>query len=288
MKRTDFSFSGGFPLTQDRLNDMQNAYAECLDALGRVTGAAATSGVILSGCGLHITGSVYGIAAGYIYCTDSSGNGQVVRVPGQTGVTITGGNVPYLSIDDHATSLTYNDGGVHASVIDRYATLVPAATGTSVPGILLEMSMMVPYGTALGLNYREQTWQTLVVNTPAGEGGVTGNVYYKKDTISNTLQIKCDLMGAANAQNFPANTDSIWVLMGTLSSAYCPADTVFFTAHVITVLSSLISLDHTNVEYIRTVECLVQSNGNLFMRWIQPDTSIAGYTVRFNSIVPLD
>jgi hypothetical protein len=191
----------------------------------------------------------------------------------------------YMLISNSATSLTYNDGSMPNVILDASISLMAQTIGTADDTTHFLLSELAPFGTGFGNNNRESAWNTIVVNTLAATGGVTGNVYYKKNFVTNTLHIR-GLLTSANAQNFPASPSSIYSLMCTLPSAYAPANpSAFFMANK---FASQQLLDDTGVDYIRSVECGVNTIGQLFIRWIRPTASIAGYAIEFNTIIPLD
>lgn len=107
-KRFDFTKLGGFPLTQNRLAYMQEAYSELIGAICSTFGD-----VIVSGCNI----SDGNISDGWMII-----GGELLpfkSAPQQT----------YVKIVDETTDLTYNDSNVYPSQVLRYAT--PSAVVTS-------------------------------------------------------------------------------------------------------------------------------------------------------------
>lgn len=279
MKKIDFSQPGGFPLTQDQLNYLQQAYTECTRAVAQMGGDGSIPFVV---SGMAVTNPAtgeYSITAGWFYYQD-----DIVQCTAGTITGASGSLAPFMVISPVSSPLLFNDGSTPSVISDATATIQAMPVGTPVDGTHFPLSMLQPFGTGFGLANREAAWQSLPVSTPAASGGVTGTIFYKKNFIANTLHIRGTLT-SANAQNFAASPGSAFYQMATLPAGYMPANTAYFSAQYF--LSGGIK-DDLGVGWIRNLNCGLNTFGQLFVNWIRPDIAIPGYTVNFNTIIPLD
>jgi hypothetical protein len=279
MKAIDFTQPGGFPLTQDQLDYLQQAYTEATGALAAMGGDSSSpftvSGMLLAN---PSTGD-YTITDGWFMY-----NNEMIRCTAGSITGASGASAAYLVITAAASPLIYNDGSTPPVVLDKTAALATLPAATATDATHCPLSALRPFGAGFGVANRESAWQSLVVSTLAADGGVTGTVYYKKDFTANTLQIR-GLLTSANAQNFAASPGSLFYLMGTLPGGYVPNNTAYFAAHYF-VASSI--KDDLGVGWIRQLNCGINGFGQLFVNWIKPDIATGGYGINFNAIVPLD
>lgn len=274
MKAIDFTHAGGFPLTQDRLNYLQQAYTECLNAFALMGG---TGPIVISGMDVNVVSGTTNVADGWFFY-----NGELIKFNASAFSAIPPGDVVLVNITPSATNLTYNDGSIYGAILNKSAALIlgpTATTPTQFPFSLLE-----PLQLVFGLRGRESVWNSMIVSTPPINGGVTGTIYYKKNLISNTLQIR-GLLTANNAQNFAASPGALFYTMGALPAPYIPANNTYFTGHYF--VASMIK-DDLGVSWIKQVTCGVNTGGQVSINWIRPDISISGYGIAFNAIIPLD
>ncbi len=283
MKSIDFTKPSGFPLTQDQLGYMQTAYTECLNALVAIGGSGpfAISGCVVTKTLVSGTTFNYSVTAGWVYY-----NGSMIRVPATslTGIDESV-NAAYMLVTPTAAPLSFYNGSNPNVILDSSISLVAQVIGTADDSTHFLLSELIPFGVSFGNNNKESAWNTLIVNTAPADGGVTGNIYYKKNFLTNTLQLR-GFLSANNAQNFAASPASLYPLMCTLPTGYWPANpSAFFMANKFFATQIL---DDTGIDYIRNVECSVNVAGQLLIRWIRPNISITGYSIEFNTIIPLD
>lgn len=274
MKAIDFTHAGGFPLTQDELDYLQEAYTECINAMGLMGG---NGPALINGMGVTVSGGTTTIADGWFFY-----NGEMIKFNSGSYTTIPPGDVVLVNITPTATNLIYNDGSSYGAILNKSATLLlgpSATTATQFP-----FSLMRPFQLIFGQNGREAAWSSLTVSTPVPDGGVTGTIYYKKDLLANTLQIR-GLLNANNAQNFGASPSALFYSMGTLPAGYIPNNTAYFTAQYF--VAGLIK-DDLGIAWIKQVNCAINSTGQVLINWIKPDVSILGYAIDFNTTIPLD
>lgn len=279
MKKIDFSQPGGFPLTQDQLNYLQQSYAECAHALARmggdINGPFIISGMSISNPSL----GEYTVTDGWLYY-----NGEIVHFLANTITGAAGSLAPFVVISPVASSLLFNDGSTPPVISDATATIVAMPVGTATDATHFPLVQIQPFGVGFGLANREAGWQSLPVSTIAADGGVTGTIYYKRNYLSNTLHLRGTLT-SSNAQNFAASPGSAFYIMGTLPAEYAPSNTAYFMAQYF--LAAGIK-DDLGVSWIRTINCAVNFAGQIFLGWVRPEISISGYGVNFNTVIPLD
>ncbi|MCW3120702.1 MAG: hypothetical protein JWQ38_194 [Flavipsychrobacter sp.] len=279
MKAIDFTQPGGFPLTQDQLDYLQSAYTECLNTLGCL-GSNNSTPAMLSG--MESTPGIGGstnVSAGWFFY-----NGELVRFPAQSYPAVSPGNAMYVVITPGAGPLTYHDGSTPNVILEKTGLLLQLVNTTPTDATHFLLDDIIPFGVGLGLNNREASWNSLVVNTLPAVGGVTGTIFYKKNSLTNTLHIRANL-AANNAQNFPPSTAAIYSLMGTLPAGYVPNNIALFTA---SYFASFLIKDDLGVAWVKQVNCAVNTGGQIFVNWLRPDISIGAYGLDFNTIIPLD
>jgi hypothetical protein len=279
MKAIDFTKPGGFPLAQDQLNYLQQAYTESITALGAMGGSGTTPYIISGAVLSNPSSGTYIITDGWLMY-----GGEMIRLIGGGISGVFSGHDPYIQITSSATSVTFNDGSTPNVILEKTAHMVSMTTGTAEDSTHFMAIHLVPFGIGFGLNNREQSWSSLAVTTAAIDGGVTGTIYYKKDFTANTLQVR-GLLSANNAQNFAASPSALFYLMGTLPGTYAPNNAVYFIASYF--VSSLIK-DDLNIGWIKQVNCAINTSGQFFVNWIKPDAAILSYGLNFNTIIPLD
>jgi hypothetical protein len=279
MKAIDFTQPGGFPLTQDQLDYLQQAYTECVHALGTI-GGNGTAPYVISGMVItNPSPGNYTVTDGWFMY-----GGELVHIPAGGISGIPAGQDAYIQVTANASPLTFNNGSTPNVILDKSAGMVSLPSGTADDATHFAVSHLIPFGAGFGVNNREQVWQSLNVSTPAADGGVTGTIYYKKDFTANTLQIRGFLF-ANNAQNFAASPGALYSLMGSLPSSYTPNNTVEFTGHY--YIASLIK-DDLGISWIKQLVCGLNNTGQIFINWLKPDVSVVGYGINFNTIIPLD
>ena len=283
MKAIDFTQPGGFPLTQDQLGYLQTAYTECLNALAAMGGDGPFT---ISGCTVlktHVSGTTYNysIDPGWVYY-----QGNMIRVPsiGLAGIDESI-HAAYLLIVPTAWPLTFNNGSTPNVVSDNNLTLTALPIGTPDDSTRFLLSGLIPFGVGFGNNNKESVWNTLAVSTSSSSGGVTGNIYYRKNYLTNTVQLR-GFLASANAQNFAASPAATYYLMATLPNGYRPIypEAPFFALNVFATLFK----DDAGVGWIEGINGVLNSGGQVKLVWLKPESSIAGYSVTFNTIIPLD
>jgi hypothetical protein len=290
MKKHDFTQTGGFPLDQDQLKHLQDGAIEWLFGLTRMGGA---SKVLLWGCAVsrvNTSGSVwdYTIGAGGVFFEN-----EYRRVPGMTLVGVdVGVDAVYLELVNDNTTLTYYDSGTHASQLDNYMRLAKYTIGTADSVTKFALDNLVRFGVGFGADYRESGWSTIVVATGAGNGTITGNIYYKKDLMANTLRVR-GVLAVGTPADFTASpvlTQIAVAASGSLASGYRPVVNRFFSAATFDGSVGPINrfMNDAGDSYIDRVTMSINSNGSISGYFIKPDAGVAGYLVNFYDIIPID
>ena len=276
MKKIDFTHAGGFPLTQDELDYLQQAYGECINALTAM-GSDGSTPMIISGMVQTVpsAGSV-AVTDGWLFY-----GGEMIRFTGGT-VTPAGTDVPLVVITPASTNLTYNDGSSYPAVLNKTATLSSGPILTDATHFPLSAAQ--PYQVVFGLGGRESAWNSIGVATSTAVGNVLGTIYYKKNWLNNTLHIRGTLTANA-AQNFNPSPTALFYLMATLPAGYIPNSSANFTAYY---YAANLFKDDLGIAWVKQLTSLVSTSGQLSINFIKPDVAITAYSVVFNTIIPLD
>ena len=224
-------------------------------------------------------GGVTNVSDGWLFY-----NGEMVQFPAQSYPPVGAGNDMYVVITPSATPLNFNDGSTPNVVLDKTGVLNELINSTTTDATHFLLSAMVSFGTGLGLNNRETAWSSLPVSTLPTDGGVTGIIYYKKDFAAKTLRLRGSL-AANNAQNFHASPVAIYSLMATLPPGYTPMYDAFFIANFFA--SGLIK-DDLGIAWVKQINCVINTGGQILFNWIKPDAAILAYGVDFNVMISLD
>ena len=210
METTDYSQAGGFPLSQDRLNDLQRNMITAVGILAKMGGLGAGVAVRLwgmkAGPALYGGGAVGNISDGAFFDND-----ELCLFTGADYGAIS--DAILVKIDVAATPLTYHDGSTPGVLLNKTATFedAPAITdATHFP-----YGDMVLFAEAFSENSREITTQHIVV----GSGTVTGNIYYRLEPLINSLHLWFEVSPTAPT-GLPLTSTRIEI--GTLQAGFRP------------------------------------------------------------------
>ena len=278
MKSIDFTKPGGFPLTQDQLDYLQIAYNEALVALAAVGGSGP---IVISGMNITktlVTGTTYNYAItdGWLLY-----NGALLRMlaGGISGVNESVYDV-YVSLTTISSPLTYNDGSTPNVVNDVTCSLVAQPIGTADDATHFLLKEMQKYG-------RENTEGHISVSTLISDGGVVGDIYYRKNLLNNTLQLR-GFLGSSNAQNFASAATVHGYVLGVLPEGYRPISSrAYFTGEIKFLFSSRFK-DDLGVGWLERIVCSVDTFGNVTAWFAKPEVTTSNYTMEFFVIIPLD
>ncbi len=272
-KEIDFSNTGGFPLTQDTLEYMQEGYREVLLALATygidATTISTNIPVVLTG--MSIVGNIY--KAGWLYY-----NGAVICFPNDINITglpaLGGGGVYGWVVTETDTPLTFNDASTPNVMKLQQATI---AAGTTLGSTFIPLSTTLHYPQEYFLLRGKEATET---HLSVSAGGISGDVYYRKNIMNNTLHIRGNLAITTSVSATPT-----YYNLGTLAAAYRPASQAIpFKALFRYHLSTL--KEQSGVDYIRDLNMELDTAGLLNVGALQPASG--SYGVSFNCILPLD
>lgn len=287
MKRHDLTQSGGFPFDQDQLKHMADGLTNAAYGLARTAG---TDKFKLYGCVVSrslVSGTTYdySVAAGAMFC-----DGEIVEVPAMSlsGVDASVYDVYFEKVTSN-TTLTYYSGATHASQLDNYMKIEKYTIGTAETSTKFLYTNLALFGKGLGENNRESSWTSIAVATGAGNGTITGTIYYKKDTLSNTVRVR-GILSSATPSDFsasPALTTIALASVGSLPSGYRPVAAVFFGACAFDLSGNRIANDAGD-SYIDQVSVSVNTNGSITGYFIKPDAGVSAYLINFYQTIPID
>lgn len=223
MKSIDFSKPGGFPLTQDQLDYLQLSYQEVIPYLIGFRNPGSNVAVRLSGM-VIVPGATTTVSAGWFWY-----NGQVIYFGGGTWTSIAGGDAIYVLLTPTATSLTFNDGSTPGVILDSIGSLVQLVSSTADSATKFQLGRLQDF-------CRETNWTVETFASYLTGLGASGTIKYKKDYLSNTLQIIGDLTvtGAISLGGVAGYIDNVLLgtLMFTLPAGYRPTNRASFTVDI--------------------------------------------------------
>lgn len=205
MNRIDFTQTGGFPLTQDTLNFLQNAYQTPLEGLGKFLIGGAALGIV-NGC--TATGN-----------TTSSGlivyNGELLPFTGGTT------QATFL-VRDVPQNLIFQDGSSHAVMHKRYAEFGVGAGAVAWNAVRLDAAVLLP----------PEAWHVVTNTTTPALGSLFANdpnapLRYRKLPNGQVF-----VQGTLN--RYAAGSDTIF----TLPVGYRPTRTQIFLCAALARYSS--------------------------------------------------
>ena len=223
MKFIDFSQPGGFPLTQDQLNYLQLTYQEVIPNLLGFRNPGANVAVRLQGMTI-VAGATTTVSSGWFWY-----NGSVIYFAGGSWTSIAGGNAIYVLITTTTTPLTFNDGSTPAVIGDQLGGLVQLISSTADGATKFQLGHLQDF-------CRETNWTVETFASYLTGLGASGTIKYKKDYLSNTLQIIGDLTvtGAISLGGSAGYIDDVGLgtTMFTLPVGYRPSSRASFTVDI--------------------------------------------------------
>jgi len=288
-KNLDCTQPGGMPWTQNRLGFIQQAYQEMFAAMFAANGLTGNTPYIIYGCAITrtlVTGTQYNysIAAGWMWY-----EGNAIRVPASGPVLVDESvNACYSLITTTATPLTFNNGSTPNVVEDVTISLQAQPIGTANSSDAFLMSEAVSVGVALGQAYRPG-WATLAVATASGVGGVTGSIYYKKDTIANTLLLRFSLTVNDPYNLVAAPAATAYVIQTMPAGFYNSGHDIDFIIGVGAQDGSNNTVkDDAGVSWIRQAQVAISNTGDINIFLMKPAVGCTVYNVYGMVVLPLD
>ena len=286
MKNLNLTDNGGYPMAQDDFNWLQQAYTEAIEAMVQVAGSGpyALYGAVVTRALSGGTVYNYSISAGWIVY-----GGVPYRVPAMGPVAIDESvDIAQLVITVTSLPLTFNNTVVNDVINDATIGIAAAVIGTADSGTAFLWSELVTYAVAVGRVGKDANYSTLVVNTLAANGGVTGNIKYSKDYIANTVHIKSTLT-VNDPYNLVASPGFTAYLLGGLPAGYYCGTYMYFVAVASVVDGTPNYLkDDGGTQYIKQINMFVDPAGNVYALLVKPAAGVAIYNFEFNCVLPLD
>lgn len=216
MKRFDFSQTGGFPASQDRLAWMQAGYIEAINSLATLAGSAVPcviTGVELTS-GSWATGGV--ISDGWVYSPDWG------VVPFVGGAFTPTSNVVIWE-DSFPTPpdplIFENNAGNNVQILRR-ARIGPGVTNT------LQTLSQTRWQQVFGATQRTE-WTALTLLT-----GISANLNYMQDTLTGMVRIR------GNISVHPSGTGSNpfpYIACALVPNSLAPAQEIYFPTQLDTI-----------------------------------------------------
>jgi len=276
MNTLDLTKTGGFPFTQDMLDWIQQNSLAVMNMLGAKLlpdSLANTPNTPVALTGINPgTGSIY--KAGWLWY-----NNEILRFPTDIDVsglpTLTGGLVYGFSIQEVDTPVAYFDGSSHNTKISRTVTIASGANTLTATFIPLTTKI---YYYDNGLRETTETH----VSLPVGGGVAGGDLYYRKNFLNNTLELRISVSIDSSVAIDPPQ----YLTMVTLPVGYYPvSQTVPFA--ILVRYHSVFNyiLDTTGKDYIKQINGEVATDGTIN---IGPIKGASNYSAKAYVTIPLD
>lgn len=283
-KEFDFTQPGGFPLTQERLQYMQEATGEAVTAL-IAAGGGLTGPMIISG--MRITEPVPGtfvVTDGwFIY------NGRMVKFTGGT-VIPSGGDVLLVTITQNTTDITFYNTSTPPVQLSTTASLSAAPSITD--STHFPLFSATQWASGVGAQQRDDEWKFFTFADPHPTS-TSGTIRYKRNRFTNTVHIRGEIhiLDPHNPAAFGLAGTEVPFSFGSFD--YLPAGmTAGEKIQILNCTSdpsdpSLAILDF-NGKYFNSWKIEIDETGTFWANVIRPHSSVAAYRVYINHIFSLD
>lgn len=208
-------------------------------------------------------------------------NGELVPfVPPGVGLAVSPGYAAYVVVSESGTDAELEDGGT-VNVLNKLKVagfqILEIATA---PPTAIPPANFVKFHKIFGDVGRNSLW----VNTSVTAAQYDAEIFYRKNMLTNTLQLK----GSVTVKNvgFLSTSNYYYAIFTGIAAQYRPVTTVPFPAFFRYHGTSL--KDHSGSDFISQLNGEWRADGSLAMGLRKPDTSVTSYIVTFNCIIPLD
>lgn len=264
MNFTDFSQLGGTPIDGGVLTWNHATLAAHLSAYYRGGG---TTPLIISG----MTSGGLVLSAGYCVI-----DGELLEFRESAIPSLGPGMTLYVRIFEERQPAVMQDGSTkNVWEVTRYTTL---STVSGTPFDEFKTWHEVVLGP------RSRTPWALFYSSVSGD--ILGTVYYRKDVLANTVQLRGSLTVLGTLFSSGETTSPLYRPIGAaLPAGYRPEVVTPFTAfrryHGGNVLDAggVININQINAE--------IRTDGTIAFGFLKPDAGVSSYTVSFNQIIPL-
>ncbi len=265
MVTTDFSYLNGFPFSQYTLKRMQDGMLQLGTALATMGWDGSAAPLILSGCYYH--SGAGGVDDGWMYY-----QGEVMYFQGGN-IAIDG---QYVTVLENRQSALFADLQNRDVYIDKQLKLTTTPNAYDITAGTIKR-----FHEVFGVLTEHDDWQSIAV--PTGSSGNSGTIHYRKNHLSQQLHVRGSI-SVTNAQAL--SNPPLYYLMATLPAEYRPVYTAPFSAYI-RYHNTLYILETSGTEHITSVNGELNSAGELSFGLIKPDVAVTGYTIYFNTQIPL-
>lgn len=273
MNKLDLTKTGGFPFTQDMLDWLQQNSLAVMNMLGAKLlpdSLANTANTPVALVGINPNGG-YVYKAGWLWY-----NNEILHFPTDIDTsglpTLTGGLVYGFAIQEVDTPVAYFDGSSHNTKISRTVTIASGANALTASFIPLTTTI---YYFDNGLKEPAETHIAM-----AGATGLSGDIYYRKNFLTNTLQLRIDATITTSVLDPPT-----YQFVATLPVGYRPTVATIPITLLVHYQTVNYILDATGEDHILHINGEVNSSGIINIAGIR---GAANYSVSFYGIIPLD
>lgn len=294
LKTSDITSTIGFPPKKGTFDFIQDSYKECISSviISMILEKFGTyypgTVYILNGLNLS-TGVNYTIDAGAVFYQGSEPFGEVYQYDGGTfpvsgGVPVANFLQTQYSTGTEADPVTFTD-LVARNVHDiRKITFVSGASGsgsfTGATSTQNDLSNMINLYTLLN----QVVTGNIAISTGAGNGTITGTIYYQKDIKNNTLLVEA-VLTASTPSDFDDYPGITFTNVGTIPVGFRPASTASFDSFLQS--PSFVIYNAANTVYLERFEVQILSTGVVRIRLIKPDAGVASYIIEFKTLISL-
>ncbi len=262
MKKVEYVYPGGLPLSQDVLAWGQDGQKEAVAAICKL-GWSGGDPVIINGCenagaGVYNPGVIFDGNALYYF---------------QGGDSVAAGTTN-IKLADLSTTLVYENGAIQP-VYSRKEYVFDATGAVAIENLLLFHKV---FGEkTFGLDMANGSGN---LNIAGGTGNLSGQIFLSKYLLVPQMRMR----GAIIVQAPAALADPpVYQTVGNVAGAgFHPAFTVHFKANIegyILEVGGTLKFNDVNMRMTPT--------GNIDVQFIKPDAGVASYTINFNTIIPL-
>ena len=261
MKKVDYSYTGGLPLSQNVLNWQQDAFREVFGVLASMGfDVGAGDPVIITGC--VVAGTT--VSDGWIY--DGS---EVIYFEG--GDTATAGT-SMIKIQELKTSVVFQNGSNRDIYVDKKWVL----DNTGVDDVTALKTFSYHLGnTNGGLMPGGNT----LISPVGGTGNLAGVFTFFKTLFAPAMHMKgaVTVQAPAALANPPVYQD-----LGTLPAAWWPVADIHLKGFIEGYL-----LEIGGTLKFNDINMKIRTDGKVQAQFIKPDGAVGSYTVIVNALVPL-
>lgn len=235
---------------------------------------------VISGCEITGVSPNFNIAAG-IVCIKHADGWKLAKYAGDIGVALPG----YLSINKSTFSKDYNDQGTDDAGFDYTATFTAGVVAGS------DTQLVIPDpadGTAIQFEDLVGSYaMSDVFNLPSNVF-LPGSLNFRVNKISRTLHINGTFR--INSAGWSNNGEPWPFALATIPAHMRPNSTRNFTCYVAYDTSDPNKWfkDATNSTYITQLSGTVDNGGNVHIRFLIPQSTIASYDVTVDAVISLD